>query len=118
MSWYVRELGQIVSFAFPDTPSHGSCKAPCICMRKPLLGLPRLYPQLDPTFRHRLQALPPPIPSTTTTTPSVRKSLKITVPRVLPRTPLPFDVMDIFDDVDAWSIFAPSRSTGTARARA
>jgi hypothetical protein len=50
-----------------------------------------------------------PVPgTTTTTTPSVRKSLKITVPRAPPRTPLPLDVADIFDDIDAWSIFVPS----------
>jgi hypothetical protein len=79
-------------------------------MSKPLPALPGPHPQLDPTFPRRRQALPPPVPGTT---PSVRKSLKVTVPRAPPRTPLPLDVADTFDDVDAWSIFALSRSTGT-----
>ena len=45
----------------------------------------------------------------------VRKSLKITVPRMPPCTQLPLDVADIFDDTDAQSIFVPSNSsTGTS----
>ncbi|KAI9462893.1 hypothetical protein BJY52DRAFT_1255845 [Lactarius psammicola] len=102
-------------------------------MSKPLPALPRTpgpNPQLDPTFprrrttsrrlsRQQLPTYPPPPPPsrTTTTTTSVRKSLKITVPRAPPRTPLPLDVADIFDDIDAWSVFAPSaglRSTATS----
>jgi hypothetical protein len=129
MSWYARELGQVISLAspctpsgsgarpradslFPTPPSCASGKGPRSRMSKPLPELPGPHPHLDPTFPRRRQAMPPPVPGTSTT-PSVRKSLKITVPRAPPRTPLPLDVADIFDDVDAWSIFAPSRSTAT-----
>jgi hypothetical protein len=91
-------------------PSCASGKGSCSRMSKPLPALPGPHPHLDPTFPRRRQALPPPVPGTT---PSVRKLLKITVPRAPPRTPLPLDVADIFDDGDAWSIFAPSRSTLT-----
>lgn len=94
--------------AFPDAPSCDSSNALGSCMRRPLLGLLGLHPQLDPTFPHWRQALPLPVPGTTTTTPSVRKSLKITVPRAPPCPPLPLDVADIFDDFNAWSIFVPS----------
>jgi hypothetical protein len=140
VSWYARELSDVVSLAStssapssssatgarPDSlfppPSRGSRSR----ISKPLPSLPRAarapHPQLDPTFprprtatsRPPRQPLPDP-PLGTTTTAAVRKSLKITVPRAPPRTPLPLDVADIFDDVDAWSIFVPStgpRSTG------
>lgn len=99
-------------------------------MSKPLPALPRApgpSPQLDPTFPRRRTTSrqppptypPPPPPPHTLTTPSVRKSLKITVPRAPPRTPLPLDVAEIFDDIDAWSVFVPSagpRSTSIATA--
>jgi hypothetical protein len=88
---------------FPTPPSRcSSSKAPCSHMSRPLPALPGPHPQLDSTFPRRCQALPPPIPCTTTTmTPSVvRKSHKITLPHVLLRTLLPLDVADIFDDVD------------------
>ncbi|KAN0134187.1 hypothetical protein V8E53_007959 [Lactarius tabidus] len=38
---------------------------------------------------------------------------KIAVPPALPRTLPLLDVADIFDDIDTWSIFVPSRSTST-----
>jgi len=153
VSWYARELGQLVSLASPRAPSassatgarpdsllpppsHGSSAStrtgPHSRMSKPLPALPRTpgpSPQLDPTFPRRRTASrrpsrqplltypPSPAPPRTKTTTSVRKSLKITVPRAPPRTPLPLDVADIFDDIDAWSVFAPSaglRSTSTA----
>ena len=134
MSWYARELGQVVSLAspcmpsgsgtrsreellFPLPPSHVSCKGPRSRMSKPLPAIPHMSgpnPQLDPTFPRRR----PPVPGASTTmTPSVRKSLKITVPRAPPRTSLPHDVADVFDDSDAWSVFVPSsglRSTTLA----
>ena len=134
MSWYARELGQVVSLASPCTPSYArpradslfpppsraSDKGPRSRLSKPLPAVPHTpspNPKLDPTFPCRRQPLPSPVPSTTTTMiPTVRKSLKITVPRAPPRTPLPQDVADIFDDIDAWSIFVPSSalpSTGT-----
>ena len=129
MSWYARELEQVVSLASPCTPSYArpradslfpppsrtSDKGPRSRMSKPLPAVPRTpgpNPQLDPTFPYRRQPLPSPVPSTTTTTTlAVRKSLKITVPRAPPRTPLPMDVADIFDDIDAWSIFVPTSGT-------
>ncbi|KAI9444035.1 hypothetical protein H4582DRAFT_2095380 [Lactarius indigo] len=149
VSWYARELGQLVSLASPRAPSASSptsARPDSLLpppsrpstrtgqhsrMSKPLPAIPRTpgpSPQLDPTFprrrtpsrrpsRQQLPTYPPPQPPRTATTPSVRKSLKITVPRAPPRTPLPLDVADIFDDIDAWSIFAPSagpRSTSTA----
>ncbi|KAH9059783.1 hypothetical protein EDB87DRAFT_743490 [Lactarius vividus] len=149
VSWYARELGQLVSLASPRAPSAASATTPRpdsllpppsrastrsgqhSRMSKPLPAIPRTpgpSPQLDPTFprqrtpsrrpsRQQLPTYPPPPPPRTATTPSVRKSLKITVPRAPPRTPLPLDVADIFDDIDAWSVFAPSaglRSTSTA----
>ena len=81
-------------------------------------ALPGPDPQINPTFPRRRQQLPPSVPGTrTTTTPSVCKSLKITVPRAPQRTPLLLDVIDIFDDADAWSIFVPtdpSTSTSTS----
>ncbi|KAH9171567.1 hypothetical protein EDB89DRAFT_1970590 [Lactarius sanguifluus] len=100
-------------------------------MSKPLPAIPRTpgpSPQLDPTFprqrttsrrpsRQPLPTYPLPQPPRTATTLSIRKSLRITVPRAPPRTPLPLDVADIFDDIDAWSVFAPSaglRSTSAA----
>ena len=130
MSWYARELGQVVSLAsplacipsgpgprppaellFPLPPSHVSFKGPRSRMSKPLPAIPRVSgpnPQLDPTFPRRR----PPVPGTTNTTPSVRKSLKITVPRAPPRTSLPLDVA--VDDSDAWSIFVPSNPSTSA----
>ncbi|KAN0134205.1 hypothetical protein V8E53_007977 [Lactarius tabidus] len=121
VSWYARELAQVVSLASPCTPTGSGARpradslfptspsrGPRSRMSKPLPALPGPHPHLDPTFPRRRQALPPPVPGTT---PFVRKSLKITVPRAPPRTSLPLDVADIFDDDDAWSIFAPSRST-------
>ncbi|KAH9047450.1 hypothetical protein EDB83DRAFT_2403107 [Lactarius deliciosus] len=101
-------------------------------MSKPLPAIPRTpgpSPQMDPTFPRKRTTTsrrpscqqpptyPLPQPPRTATTPSIRKSLKITVPRAPPRTPLPLDVADIFDDIDAWSVFAPSaglRSTSAA----
>ena len=67
-------------------------------------------PQLDPSFPHQRQL---PVPGTTAKTPSVQKSLKITVPRAPPRTPLPLNVDDIFDDNVAWSS-DPGASTSTS----
>ena len=41
--------------------------------------------------------------------------VKIAFPRALPRTPLPLDIADTFDDADAWFIIVPSDpSTGTS----
>jgi hypothetical protein len=76
-------------------------------MSKPLPLLPG-----RPDFP--VPALPSPVPGTATTTPSVRKPLKITVPRAPSRTPLPLNVAEIFDNVDAWSIYVPSCGTGTS----
>ena len=48
-------------------------------------------------------------PGTTARTPSLHKSLKLTVPRAQLRTPLPLNVAYIFGDTDAWStILAPA----------
>ncbi|KAN0134117.1 hypothetical protein V8E53_008054 [Lactarius tabidus] len=77
MLWYVREISQTLLFPMP--PSSGSGKTSRCRMSKPLPALPGPNPQLDPTFPCRRQALPPPVPNMTT--PSVRKSLKITVLR-------------------------------------
>ena len=72
-------------------------------------ALPGPDPQINPTFPRRRQQLPPSVPGTrATTTLSVRKLLKISVPRAPQRTPLLLDVIDIFDDADAWSIFVPT----------
>jgi hypothetical protein len=80
MLWYARELSQVVSLASPCTPSGpsvrpradslfptppscgSSSKGPLSRMSKPLPALPGPYPQLDPTFPHQRQALPPPYP--------------------------------------------------------
>ncbi|KAH9047148.1 hypothetical protein EDB84DRAFT_545588 [Lactarius hengduanensis] len=109
--------------SLPPPPSRASTRSGQHSrMSKPLPAIPRTpgpSPQLDPTFprqrttsrrpsRQPLPTYPAPQPPRTATTPSIRKSLKITVPRAPPRTPLPLDVADIFDDIDAWSVFAPS----------
>ena len=90
-------------------------------MSKPLPALPGPDPQINPTFPRRHQQLPPSVPGTRTTTPpSVCKSLKIAVPRAPQRTPLLLDVMDIFDNANAWSIFVPpdpSTSTSTSNSK-
>jgi len=101
-------------------------------------------PQLDPTFprcksrppRLPLRATPlpaapssplalhPPAVSPDPETPSsyatptassapARNSLT-DMRRALPRSPLPLDVSDILDDVDAWSLATPSTSTSTS----
>jgi hypothetical protein len=109
MSWYARELGQIVLYRslhharspapaplFLTPPSRGSGSKGR--MSKPLPALTGPHPQLDPTFPCRRQALPPPAPGTTP--PSVRKSLKI-VPRAPPPAPLLLDFADIFPEYDS-----------------
>ncbi|KAH9047135.1 CHAT domain-containing protein [Lactarius hengduanensis] len=55
-------------------------------------------------------SLAPPLSSTLPTTPSP-------LPRTTTTTSLPFDLADMFTDIDAWSVFAPSagrHSTSTA----
>ncbi|KAF8270112.1 hypothetical protein EI94DRAFT_1723475 [Lactarius quietus] len=146
VSWYARELSEVVSLASSCKSSSSSATGsrpdslfpppkmgPRSRMSKPLPAIPHTpgpHPQLDPTFPRRRTASrpghllrqplpPPPSDTVTTTNPAIRKSLKITVPRAPPRTPLPLDVADIFDDIDAWSIFVPSaglRSTSTGTA--
>ena len=46
-------------------------------------------------------------------TPFVRKPVKIIVRCAPLRTSLRLDVMDIFDDTDAWSVFVPSNSSNS-----
>ncbi|KAH9954782.1 hypothetical protein BC827DRAFT_927307 [Russula dissimulans] len=101
-------------------------------------------PQLDPTFPRRksrpprlpLRATPlPAAPSSPlalhppAVTPEHEKPASYVTPavpsaaarnsltdrsRALPHTPLPLDVSDILDDVDAWSFATPSTSTSTS----
>jgi hypothetical protein len=42
---------------------------------------------------------------------SSRRPLSIVVPRALPHTPLPLDVSDILDDIDAWSFATPTSTS-------
>ncbi|THH20328.1 hypothetical protein EW146_g1006 [Bondarzewia mesenterica] len=138
--WYSREMSQMVSLfspiapapsrpeSLPPTPQfapgelNGARKGRSRAS-KPLPEIPPSpHPsaQLDPTFPRRCHSAripnhpPPPIPTyrrTSISGSANRKSLTIRVPaRPPPRTSLPADVADIFDDIASWDIPPITRS--------
>ena len=74
--------------------------------------LPRFLPMhaSDSDAQLRVDSLFPIPPMIT---PFVRKPVKIIVRCAPLRTLLRLDVMDIFDDTDAWSVFVPSNSSNS-----
>ncbi|KAI0297388.1 hypothetical protein BC826DRAFT_967724 [Russula brevipes] len=110
----------------PHSPAPISQLDPTFPRSKPCpLPLP-LRASLHPTTLPSPLALPSPVafvtaPETRKLSPlksaasraSMRRSLTISVPRALPRTPLPLDVSELLNDADVWSFPAPPSSTST-----